>query len=370
MNAPINTHTQPCPDYVEDLSAYVDGELGAESQEASVQSPIQRLVEHMGGCAGCHDYTTTLRQFSEMNRNAHSAVDSGAEGGTEGEVESESDSRLAGLVNPAGLLASLSRNLVDEKRQSLARLFYEIGKAYALAGNRALGEKRRQSVAHTSRPLPMRSTEAKARRELKEAEALDGMGGERSGTGLLFRRSRQLFGSPRRGSATLTRARRFLEEALALDPTLDEARLYLGFRHATVGRADRARIQFRKVYLEGRTTLLKLQAVQALGRLHAEGGDYRRAIECYEEVVSSASNDGDVEAGLFPSFLNLAVNYAKAGEIEKSVETFADLAGRFPARLPQIRDLLSRKSYFQALLDQNITMKQTLASRAPALFAA
>jgi tetratricopeptide (TPR) repeat protein len=369
MSSSIKIDTQPCVDYVEDLSAYVDGELAQPGPQ------LARLVSHMGGCAGCHDYTNTLRQLSELNRTAATFPDSD-NGGPESYGDPALDEDTAARVDPAGLFASIARNLVEEKRETLARLFYEIGKAYALAGNRALQEKRRHSVAHASQPLPIRGTEARARRELKDAEALerqvnrDGAHGRRSGTGLLLRRSRQLFGSPRRGSATLTRARRFLEESLALDESLDEARLYLGFRHAVVGRPDRARIQFRKVYLEGRTSLLRLLGAQALGRLHAESGDYRRAIECYEEVVGSSDANAKEAAELFPSFLNLAVNYAKAGDIDKSVDTFSDLARRFPERLPQIRDLLSRKTFFQALLNQNFTLKRTLASRAPTLFAA
>lgn len=377
MNMPFKIDTQPCADYVEDLSAYVDGELG----DGNGSGDLARLVRHMGECAGCHEYTNALRQLSELHRSAAAFPEAATE--VDGDPDSgnapfdgpEQDEATAGLVDPAGLFASIAGNLVEEKRETLARLFYEIGKAYALAGNRALQDKRRQSVAHASRPLPIRGTEARARRELKDAEALErqvsqvGAKGRRAGTGLLLRRSRQLFGSPRRGSATLTRARRFLEEALALDATLDEARLYLGFRHAVVGRPDRARIQFRKVHVEGRTTLLRLLAAQSLGKLHSESGDYRRAIECYEEVVLSSETQ-QVAPELFPSFLNLAVNYAKAGDVDKSTDTFADLTQRFPERLPQIRELLARKQFFQALLNQNLTLKRTLDSRAPALFAA
>ena len=112
----------------------------------------------------------------------------------------------------------------------------------------------------------------------------------------------------------------------------------------------------------------RLFAAQSLGRLHAEGGDYRRAIECYEEVVQST--EAHEEPGLFPSFLNLAVNYAKVGESEKSIEGFSQLVGRFPDKHDQIRELLARKTTFQALLDNNDTLKQDLLARAPALFAA
>ena len=383
MNELFKVKAEPCADYVEDLSAYVDGEIGRDpvdlapdlgrTQEA-LHPDLSRLVRHMGECAGCHDYTNALRQLSELNRSSATYPDPSDEHALLADFEQEE--KTASCVDPSKLFASIACNLVEEKRGALARLFYEIGKAYALAGNRALQEKRRQSVAYASRPLPLRGTEARARRELKDAEALEsqidqrheGAQSLRTGSGLLLRRSRQLFGPSRRGSAALTRARRFLEEALALDASLDEARLYLGFRHAVVGRPDRARIQFRKVSLEGRTPLLRLLAIQSIGRLYAEGGDYRRAIECYEEVVRSG--EASETAELFPAFLNLAVNYAKAGQVDKSTETFVDIARLFSDRLPKIRELLARKTYFQALLDKNLSLKSTLASRAPALFAA
>ena len=383
MNELFKVKAEPCADYVEDLSAYVDGEIGRDEVKLepdlhrtreAMHPDLSRLVRHMGECAGCHDYTNALRQLSELNRSAAICPDPRDE--HTALADFEHDEATAGCVDPSRLFASIACNLVEEKREALARLFYEIGKAYALAGNRALQEKRRQSVAYASRPLSLRGTEARARRELKNVEALEmqmdqkheGAQALRAGSGLLLRRSRQLFGSSRRGSAALTRARRFLEESLALDSTLDEARLYLGFRHAVVGRPDRARIQFRKVHLEGRTSLLRLLASQSLGRLYAEGGDYHRAIECYEEVVSSG--EALEAAELFPSFLNLAVNYAKAGQVDKSTETFVDIARLFSDRLPRIRELLARKTFFQALLDKNLTLKWTLASRAPALFAA
>jgi tetratricopeptide (TPR) repeat protein len=263
---------------------------------------------------------------------------------------------------------------VDDKRSALARLFYELGKAYVLAGNRALNVKKRQSVAAASRPRPVRGAEADARRVMREVEDLSAANARSqappTGSALLLRRSKQLFGTSRRESGVLTRARRFLEEALALDPALDEARLYLGFQHAVVGRPDRARLQFRKVYLQGRRPVHRLMAVQSLGKLHAETGDYRRAIDCYEEVVQSDHARDGGEPGLFPSFLNLAVNYAKAGLAEKAIAQFAGLVRRFPERREQIRGLLARKTGFQALLAQDTSLKQDLVARAPALFAA
>jgi tetratricopeptide (TPR) repeat protein len=344
----MKTDIQPCPDYLQDLSDYVDGEF-ADSAE--------RLVAHMSSCSGCHEYTVTLREMSTLNRAA----------AQQGELHDEA---LADQVDAGTLFSSITRNLVDEKRAALARLFYEVGKAYVLAGNRALQERRQQSLAVASQPLPIRGTEARARRVLRDAEQLGAAGGRPSGSTLLLKRSRQLFahGPDRRSAGALTKGRRFLEEALALDEALDEARLYLGFHHAVVGRPDRARVQLRKVYLQGADPVHKLMALQSLGKLHSEGGDYRRAIDCYEEVVKS--EEAGRAPGLFPSFLNLAVNYAKAGDADKSVELFASLAGRFEERRDQIRELLARKIGFQAILERNTAFKRDLLARAPALFAA
>jgi tetratricopeptide (TPR) repeat protein len=352
MNTKLNRDATACPGYLQDLNAFVDGELGDEGSTSDRPDRLVQLVQHMGACAGCHDYTTALRELSQLNRDSAAGL----------------EEELANRVDPTGLFASITGNLVEEKRQALARLFYEIGKAYVLTGNRALQESRRQSVAYTAPSRSIRGSEVEARQVLRDAEKLGAAGQHASSTTILLRRSRQLFGSQGRGASALTKGQRFLEEAIALDPALDEARIYLGFRHAVVGRPDRARIQFRKVYLTGRTPLHKLLAAQSLGRLHAEAGDYRRAIECYEEVVRSTQ--AIEEPGLFPSFLNLAVNYAKVGDSEKSIEGFSQLVGRFPEKRDQIRELLARKVTFQALLEQNLTLKQDLLARAPALFAA
>jgi len=349
MTTKLNQDTTACPDYLQDLNTYVDGELGCDVQTSP---ELARLVGHMSTCPGCHDYTMALRELSQLNRDSSQDV----------------EEQLASRVDPTGLFASITGDLVAEKRQALARLFLEVGKAYVLTGNKVLQESRQQPVAYASPARSIRGTEAEARTVLRDAEKLSAAGQHASSTTMLLRKSRQLFGSQGRGASALTKGQRFLEEALALDPALDEARIYLGFRHAVAGRPDRARVQFRKVYLQGKTPTHRLLAAQSLGRLHAEAGDYRRAIECYEEVVQST--EALASPSLFPSFLNLAVNYAKVGETEKSIDGFSKLVSRFPEKQDQIRTLLARKVTFQALLEQNTTLKQDLLAGAPALFAA
>lgn len=337
---------QACRDFVDDISAFVDGELESSS--------VGRLTDHVQGCSGCHQAVDTLRHLSGLHRHAAAVA----------------DEQLVESVDATGLLAGITGNLLEEKQQGLAKLFYELGKAYVIAGNKELSERERASLEHFTQPREIRGTESRARNLLREAEDLAAMSpGAAGGTPSLFRRSRQLFARARTArSGALERGRRFLEEALAVDTRLDEARLYLGFMYSLVGRPDRARVLFRRVHTRGRTAVLRLMALQSLGLVYDNVGDYRQAAQCFAEVV--ASDEALGEAGLFPSFVNLPVSCAKAGLDDQSVEHFECLAERFPQRIDQIRGLLSRKRYFAATLESNGVLRDDLRRRVPALFAA
>ena len=343
--------TMACEAFAADISALVDSELES--------APTARLIDHMDACAPCRDAFDSFRRLSRLGRLAAEDL----------------DAQIVARVDPRKLFAGVTRCLVDEHSEQLSVLFYELGKAYAFTANRALEERERQSVLGAKRAMAIRGGEAKARRLLREAEDIERVGEHRRPSGSLFRGSRQLFAE--RGDAhgasgpvktAMLRARRFLEEALALQPERDEARLWLGFVHALQGRHDRARLEFRRVYLDGQRTVHRLMALQSLGKLHSVEGDYRRAAECFAEVVAYQGSES--EPGLFASFLNLPVNCAKAGLRDESVSHFADLTRRFPARVAQIRGLLARKTHFQRLLTHDPRLHADLSRSVPALFAA
>lgn len=343
-----NAPAMACEAFAADISALVDGELES--------APTARLVEHMDACDACRSAFDSFRRLSRLGRLAAEDL----------------DAQIVGRVDPRKLFSGVTRCLVDEHSEQLSALFYELGKAYAFTANRALEERERQSVLGAKRAIAIRGGEARARRLLRQAEDVERMGEHRRPSGSLFRGSRQLF-AERGGAAgpvatAMLRARRFLEEALALQPERDEARLWLGFVHALQGRHDRARLEFRRVYLDGQRIVHRLMALQSLGKLHSVEGDYRRAAECFREVV--AYEGAEVEPGLFASFLNLPVNCAKAGLHQESVSHFADLTRRFPARVAQIRGLLARKSHFQHLLTHDPRLHADLSRHVPSLFAA
>ncbi|MHC5212917.1 MAG: tetratricopeptide repeat protein [Planctomycetota bacterium] len=341
--------TEACVAFERDINLFVDHELP--------EGDSPKLVAHLESCAHCHDYMDDLRELASVHR----------------EVGDEADAALAALVDRHELFASITRTLVGDKRDELARLFYELGKAYVLKGNEAAARTPTRSVLTVSRPVDIRTTTERGRRLAREGAALCEANARTEGdvrvSASLFQRSRRLFSSSARaGSGAFANGHRLLQEALALRPDFDEARLYLGFHHLVTGRHDRARIEFRRVYRDGKDPVHKMMALQFLGNVYSTLGDYQRAIECYQEVVASGLMES--EPRLFTALVNLAVNCAKAGLPSRCVELFTDLVTRFPAKVAQARVLLSRKDGFAALLQREADLHETLRHRVPALFAA
>lgn len=340
--------TEACVAFEHDINLFVDHEL-AESESG-------RLVQHLESCGACRDYVDDLRELAELHRQT-AAVDVDARA-------------IEQLVDRHALFAAITRTLVHDKRAELARLFYELGKAYVLLANDAIHGHPLRSVLTASQPVDIRSATDHGRRVAQEGEELSSAAGtpDRE-SGSLFRRSRGLFrAASRAGSGALATGRRLLEQALAIRPELDEARLYLGFHHMLAGRNDRARLEFRRVYHDGHDPIHRMMALQFLGNVHSTAGDYARAIECYEEVASSGVDSR--EPRLFTSLLNLAVTCAKAGQPARSVRHFSEFVVRFPARVDQARTLLSRKESFAAVLRREADLHDQLRRQVPALFAA
>ena len=340
--------TEACVAFERDINLFVDHELPA------AESP--RLAAHLQACGACSGYVDDLRALSAMNRETVRAQD---------EVRA-----MAEMVDRHALFAAITRRLVQDKRAELARLFYELGKAYVLLANQSAQGLVQRSVLTATAPVDIRGATDRGRRLVLEGEGLNAAGGEPDReSGSLFRRSRRLFqSSSRAGAAALATGRRLLEQALAIRPELDEARLYLGFHHMLTGRNDRARVEFRRVYRAGREPAQRMMALQFLGNVHSSAGDYQRAIECYEEVVGSGAVAA--EPRLFTSLLNLAVTCAKVGQPRRSVRHFTEFVARFPARVGQARALLSRKEAFAAVLRREADLHEELRRQVPALFAA
>ena len=290
--------TAACLEFENDIHLFVDHELPADQ--------TGRLSGHLDRCEGCTGYMDDLRRLATLN------IESGA----------AADAALADLVDRHALFASVTRELMGDKRLELARLFYELGKAYVLKANTSMSGRLSRTVASVSRPVDIRSTMGRGRQLAREAEDLEAVhagagngaeaGSERE-SGSLFQRSRRLFSSSTRaGSSALSNGRRLLEESLRLEPALSEARLYLGLQSDLI----------------------------------------------------------DAEPKLASALVNLGVNYAKLGRVGAAIQAFTQLVDRFPQMVGPTRSRLRRKQDFVDLLEREDTLAADLRVGVPALFAA
>ncbi len=341
-----------CTDFEKDINLFVDHELAAPG--------MPRLTAHLRECDSCRSYVDDLREMAELHRVAAADAPASAE------------DAVRELVDRHALFAGITRRLLQDKSEELSRLFYELGKAYVLAGNQASLGRRFQKVNPVSRAVEIRVTADRARRVAREGEALaaaapvESRGDFRHGS--LFGRSRKLFDAPTPGAGACASGLRCLTAALALRPELDEARLYLGLHYLLVGRLDRAGTEFRRVYRSGKDPVHRLMALQYLGNVHSTRFEHQRAIECYEQVAAEDSRSS--EPRFYTALVNLGMDCAKLGQKERSARHFAELVERFPSHLDQSRQLLSQAKDFTALLQRDAHLRESLHRNAPALFAA
>lgn len=350
----MTIQAQACKHLLVDLNALADGELAG--------ADVTRLVTHTQQCEGCGEYLETLRRLSELHRRSAALL------ARPEDTEVDAAEALR-RVDPGALLGQVLGHAAQDEWTSLSRLFYELGKAYVLAGNQRLPSRSQRQVRVRTAPADIRRTEARARQHLNQVDELTEAGAQARRGELFRRRTRRLFDAAAApGAAALVKGRRFLEEALAIDPALDEARLYLGFQLLVTDRIDRARVEFRRVHREGRDPTLRLMAMQWLGNLNVNTSHLDEAVCCYQHVV--ASDGAQIEPRLFSSFLNLPVTLGKLGRWEEAVTHFKTLVQTFPERLAQVREMLDGMSAFRRLIDEDQRLHQDLRDELPGLFAA
>ena len=117
----------------------------------AAESP--RLAAHLQDCGACSGYVDDLRELSAMHRTTAAAPDA-----DEARV-------LDAVAGRHALFASITRRLVQDKRAELARLFYELGKAYVLLANETARSGRlHRTVSALTRPVDIRGVTADGRR--------------------------------------------------------------------------------------------------------------------------------------------------------------------------------------------------------------
>lgn len=317
-----------CALFQMDLSCLVDREL---DEVAAV-----RAMAHMEECEACAGFFEDVRAQVRAHRQLVGP-----------------DELIDKLVGAPGLEAI-------DLRHRLAQIFYQLGKAYVLT---ALDPGFVTRVFEP--PVDVGSTQANGR------GFVDGVlqGGRGRGLGIDWEQARHMLnGRLKRIESPLEKGRRLLQEALAVDPEHEESRLYVAYLHEREGKPLRAAHEYRQVFRSSIQEQNRGHAAIRLGVLHAAEGEHRKAIACYRWVLKAGLAEADDR--FFVARFNIAKNYARLGDQERSLDAFRELLDRHPERLADVVQAFLNSPRLQGAIDSIPGFGDALVQRCPELFAA
>jgi tetratricopeptide (TPR) repeat protein len=324
-----------CSNFQLDISCLLDNELD--------QGAAGRAMVHMEACSCCRSFFEDTRLQVQMNRDMSDP--------------SRLFARVAMLTGghaQGGASAAESIDLVHR----LATIFYQLGKAYVLA---SIDAGYRERVFEAVVPLEAGQTRGRG--------FVDGvlMNGKGEIGGLDWQRARAMLnGRLERIESPLEKGRRLLEEAIATDPSHEEARLYLAFLHGHEGKRIRAAEEYREIFNTAISDTNRGHAAIQLGRLHSAEKDYRKAIACWRWVTMSGLAEGDER--FFVARFNLGMVYALMRNQGRALTYFRELLDRHPGRVGEVAALFSRSPRLREAIDAQAGFGEALVRTCPELF--
>jgi tetratricopeptide (TPR) repeat protein len=329
----------PCLQIQVDLSAMLDGELDPAS--------VRRVMVHSDVCGSCRSFLDGIRTQVRLHR-------------TLAAVQQEAGEQEAG-VGAAGGSAVKSDRLRDQltrNRLRLSRILYELGRCFVLTG---LSPDFSREVA--KEPVPVPDMAMRGRSLIDEVARAEGTIGPE------WVAAKDLFdGQLRTPEENLSKGQRLLSECLALDPTMHEARIYLGLVHYVRGQRALSRKQFACVLQQSQDRVVRGYAMLNLGNLHLDEGDCDGALKLLLELVESGV--ALEQPRMTPTaFFNLGLAYGLKGQFEACVHWFGRLHEETPHRRAWAARELERRGHFLQLIRSNPDAK-VVAESFPTWFAA
>ena len=324
-----------CESFQLDLSCLLDRELDIEA--------AGRAVVHMEACTACREFFEDTRSQIRIHRDL-----------------AEPDrlfARVAMLTGASNLGVDAIEGIDLVHR--LATIFYQLGKAYVLA---SIDPGYRERVFEAA--VPLESAQVRGR------GFVDGvvMNGKETAGGLDWKRARSMLnGRLEKIESPLEKGRRLLEEAIAADPSHEEAQLYLAFLHAHEGRRLLAAEEYRRIFDTGLDDRNRGHAAIQLGRLHSAEKVYPKAIALWRWVTTSGLADSDDR--FFVARFNLGMVYALTRNQKRSLAYFRELLDRHPSRTGEVADLFRRSSGLRDSIDSQPGFAEALLRTCPELFA-
>jgi len=333
--------TEVCTAFQADLSCLVDGELHRGASD--------RAMLHMESCTCCSQFVEATRRQVQMNRDV-----------------ADPDRLLARVAMLTGNDLAAEAAEFDLNHR-LATIFYELGKAYALAGIDP--DAFRERVFR--RPVPVATTKTRGR------GFVDGvlLGGTPASSGVAdsdvnWQRARHLLnGQLEKIDAPLDKGRRLLEEAVAIDRDHEEARHYLALLHKADGRTLRAAEGFRDVFDTALDLTNRVHAAINLGRAYYDEGETKKALVFWRWTLAFGDVSDD-ERFWFVRY-NVALAYILEQDGGRAVASLRSMLDRFPVRAADVARMLSSGSpKIRMAIESQVSLTRALLKDCPELFLA
>ena len=322
-----------CVQFQLDLSCLVDGELD--------EVAAAHAIAHLEECSPCRTFFEDARAQVRAHRDL-----------------SDPDALIAryqALVG-GGLAADVQ---AGELVHRLSTVFYQLGKAYVLAGADPDFKTR---IFEKAAQVASLQTRGRGFVDGVLASGRAGVGG------IDWSEARHMLnGRLEKIESPLEKGRRLLEEAVAADPAHEEARLYLAWLDAHEGKKLRAANTFRQIFRTSMNDENRAHAAVQLGRLFAEEGEILKAIACNRWITMSGLADRD-ERFFFARF-NIGKYYADLQQPARSLRAFRELLDRHPARAAEIAQIFLRLPKTRAVIDRQPGFAEALLRTCPELFA-
>ena len=284
-----------------DLSCLVDGELD-EGAAARVMVQLEESPE-------CRSFFEDIQKFSQLHRDF-----------------SDTD-RLEARIAMLGV-HEIAEGVADrDLAHRLATIFYQLGKAYCLAGldlDRFSQRVFESAVSVEVDGLPGSACTEGVNRVLDRVwgdvpgDALgpwpqDGFGPRIGARDLLVRRLEKI-------QDPVAKGRRLLEHAVDIDPSHEESRIYLAFLLGVDGKIVRAAELYREVFDTAMVLENRGHAAMQLGKLFYEEGDFRRALLLWRWISLVKLDLSDHRFAL--THLNLGHAYFMLEDDDRSIRSY------------------------------------------------
>jgi tetratricopeptide (TPR) repeat protein len=331
-----------CTAFQMDLSCLVDGELD--------EPAAGRAMLHLEECTACRDFFEGTRDCLRLHLDV-----------------ADPDRLLARLSTLTGTdLAHEACGI--ELVHRLATIFYQLGKAYLLT---AIDPNFRTRVFE--RAMSVETTQCEGR------GFVDGvlLRGETSHGRVDWQHARALFnGRLKKIDSPREKARKLLQEAIAADPSHEEAQLYMAYLHSSEGKTLKAADGYRRVFDTGMTEANRGHAAMQLGLLHCQEDELRKALTYFRWVSLSGIDRRDER--FFVARFNTGVNYTLLANNERgsaaktdrarALDAFRGLIDAHPSRISEIAELFASSRQLQQSIEAQEGFIEALAGRCPELF--